>query len=524
MVQAPKLLPIPQIRLMAQAELERRRRLGPQPEQFLDDPVGFGRTFLNEQYTADVQRLMESVRDYPVTIAESGNAVGKTHAAARVAVWWFQREGAQVYTTAAPPESNLKNLLWGEIGEIVRKCPELFTGQKVRSLRIERSPKEFVTGVAIPRDANAQAIESRFGGKHAPSLLFVLDEADGIPAAVYKAIESCLSGENSRLLCLYNPRSRGGPLAELKADGVHVVQMSALSHPNVITGENLFPGAVTRDKTLTRIHYWTVPARSAGDVAGFGRWTPPEFLVGVAGTDEKTGGGLPPLEPGERIIVDPQFSYAVLGQYPGVAPDAIYDTWVDDYDEARRHGVPPSGNVRDSADYRPDGGPVLWAIDDGYAGELDPKTGYFSADSHPRVIGMYQVRPDGTICRFDELYQVLEPKPENQINTAAGRPYPAPAFVVIGPGSEQLGGVLSAAGYYKRTCTAKVDASIKHLRDWVSADVNGVRRFTVHPRCRHFRYEMVNYTKSPGGNQPRKAHDHGPDEARYLCWTLRNGL
>ena len=52
--------------------------------QYQADPVGFGEQILGEAFTDDVKKLMESVRDNPITLAKSANAVGKTHAAARV--------------------------------------------------------------------------------------------------------------------------------------------------------------------------------------------------------------------------------------------------------------------------------------------------------------------------------------------------------------------------------------------------------------------------------------------------------
>ena len=82
--------------------------------QYQDDPVGFAEEILSETITPDVKSLMKSVRDYPITIAKSANATGKTHGAARVAAWFYKVfPDSQVYTAAAPPESNLKKLLWG---------------------------------------------------------------------------------------------------------------------------------------------------------------------------------------------------------------------------------------------------------------------------------------------------------------------------------------------------------------------------------------------------------------------------
>ena len=82
-------------------------------EAYQGDPVGFCESTFGEIYTDDVKAMMESVRDNPVTVAKSANATGKTHGAARVAAWFIKCfPDAQVYTAAAPPEDNLRRLLW----------------------------------------------------------------------------------------------------------------------------------------------------------------------------------------------------------------------------------------------------------------------------------------------------------------------------------------------------------------------------------------------------------------------------
>jgi len=56
--------------------------------EYQDDPCGFVRNELGDTLTPDLERIMESVRDYPETIARSGNATGKTFIAARIAAWF----------------------------------------------------------------------------------------------------------------------------------------------------------------------------------------------------------------------------------------------------------------------------------------------------------------------------------------------------------------------------------------------------------------------------------------------------
>lgn len=402
--------------------------------RYQTDPFAFCVDTFGGYYTDDQIAVMEHVRDYPVTIAESANGIGKTHIAAKIAAWWYKSfkdayhgAYAQVYTAAAPPERNLIQLLWGEIGGLVQNHPHVFANDRPIHLHISdtKNIRSYITGVTIPATGTPAQREASFSGKHAPFLLFILDEGDAIPHEVYKGIESCLSGGKARLLVMYNPRSDTGPIAKLKASGVKPIKLSAFSHPNVVTGRDIIPGAVTRNKTIHRIHEWTVPATAENEQGvSYGRFDVPTFLVGAEATSEKTGEPYPPLAGGERLIKDPEFSYMVLGVYPGHMAGVIYDTWLDDYDEETGNGRKPSGNVQDEAVYIPGAGPVFWAIDDGYEGKLDFETGTFTPDSHPRVILFIQARRDGRYVIFDEDYQIKEPRPEVQIDTALSRRFP----------------------------------------------------------------------------------------------------
>lgn len=184
------------------------------------DPVLFGEEVLGETFTDEVKALMESVRDNPITLAKSANATGKTHGAARVAIWFYKSfQSSQVYTGAAPPESNLKKLLWGEIGTLAENHPKLFKTDTVLKLHIQRSPQSFLTGVTIPTSGSEAQREAKFSGKHAPNLMFIIDEGDAVPDEVYRGIESCMSGGHARLLVMYNPRATVGEVYRFERDG-----------------------------------------------------------------------------------------------------------------------------------------------------------------------------------------------------------------------------------------------------------------------------------------------------------------
>jgi hypothetical protein len=91
--------------------------------------------------------------------------------------------------------------------------------------------------------------------------MFIFDEADAIPTECYRGAESCMSGGFARMLAMFNPRHESGILYQKeKKKVINVVQLNAFRHPNVYTGNDIYPGAVTRDKTIQRINEWTEQA------------------------------------------------------------------------------------------------------------------------------------------------------------------------------------------------------------------------------------------------------------------------
>ena len=284
--------------------------------RYVDDPVAFTTGPLGEHLTPELEAILESVRDNVITIAQSANAVGKTFVAARAAVWFYKVfRDAQVYTAAAPPEGNLKKLLWGEIGGLVQSKPVIFAEDTITGMQIARSPQSFIAGVTIPASGKAHEREAKFSGKHAPHLLFILDEGDAIPDEVYAGIESCMSGGHARLLVMFNPRAEAGHAYRLARDGrAKVIKLTAFDHPNVTTGRDEIPGAVTRDTTARRIVEWCrhLQPDERPDAECFEL---PRFLVDAVGHDLQ-GQPLPPLKAGWYHVDQPAFWYMVLGEYP----------------------------------------------------------------------------------------------------------------------------------------------------------------------------------------------------------------
>jgi len=218
-----------------------------------------------------------------------------------------------------------------------------------------------------------------------------------------------------------------------------------------------------------------------------------------------------------------QRSRLVLGKW-SIGTGVVFDNWLDEYNAKDSSGK-EVGNVVISGEYIKDGGPVVWAIDDGYSGEYDRKSRMFTAKSHPRAIMLCQLRADGTVSIFDEDYAVgllADDHIIKMLKYSEEKGYARPHYAVRDRSAASLGGALKKNGIISRFDTATVEEGVKEMQQWLAPDENKVRRLVCHPRCRFFRYEMLSYSRDKSGSII-KEHDHGPDGIRYLCWSLAYG-
>jgi hypothetical protein len=329
-------------------------------------PVAFARDVLGDGNLTDGQvAVLNAVRDNKVTIVQSANAVGKTFAAADVALWFLRVfSPSKVITAAAPPEDNLKRLLWGEVETKLLKKPDIFKDAVPGILNIRMTPEWWMAGVAIPMSGTPAEREAKFSGKHSPHLLFIVDEADAVPDEVYKGIEACMSGGHVRLLCMFNPRSASGSVYRMIKAGAQVIVLDAFDHPNVVSGREEIPGAVSRAITVERVNKWSRPetedeagARGATHASPLrgndSEWfTVPAVLDGA--TVRLDDGTLTPALIGgqRRQVTNPALSYMTLARFPGQAESQLISrSWVEAAQQRwlvwrAQHGDTPPVGVR----------------------------------------------------------------------------------------------------------------------------------------------------------------------------------
>lgn len=139
----------------------------------------------------------------------SGHGVGKSTVASWGMAWrLFCFQDTKVVVTA-PSAGQLFDALFAELKSWIRRMPlawqELVTVKADRIALTADPDRNFVSA----RTARAESPEA-LQGVHAAHVLLVVDEASGVPEAVFEAARGSMSSENATTLLLGNPTRSSG--------------------------------------------------------------------------------------------------------------------------------------------------------------------------------------------------------------------------------------------------------------------------------------------------------------------------
>lgn len=215
-----------------------RREMGSPYALWRDDPVGFVRDVLGYHTWSGERRILESLRDHRRTAVHACYESGKTFTAGNAVAWWLSvwpPKSAACMTTATSG-AQVKALLWKEIGRAHDR------GQLPGRLNLTEwwYDREVVGMGRKPAEYNATAIQ----GLHAERVLGVIDEATGVPAPIWEAMDGLVANDESRMLTIGNPTDPSSFFASVcrPASGYNVVHISAFDTPNFTAeGANLPP-------------------------------------------------------------------------------------------------------------------------------------------------------------------------------------------------------------------------------------------------------------------------------------------
>lgn len=254
-----------------------------------DDPLDFWRRILGVEPWARQMDVILACRDHVRVAVKSGRRVSKSHTVAGLALDFYSSfPDARVVMTSTTARQ-VDAILWRELKQIrarsgrctackaadplgrkiPRPCPHSAiiagdagmlarTGLKMNSI----DPSDFreVFGFTASEGEAVQGIAG-------PHMLFIVDEASGVAAEIFDAINGNRAG-GGRVVLFGNPTRTSGELwdafhEKAKQDpedptsqGYFGVTISSEESPNVIEGRDVIPGLATREWIEERKHEW----------------------------------------------------------------------------------------------------------------------------------------------------------------------------------------------------------------------------------------------------------------------------
>ena len=169
-------------------------------------PVELAEDLLGVRPDPKQAAVLCDLAEHRCVAVRSGHGVGKTLTAAVAVLWWLLfRPFAKVACTA-PTQHQLHDLLWAEISRLVHGSRFASGLLEVTDTRVYRKGMKNIW-FAAARTANKP---EGLAGRHGDWLLYVVDEASGVPDQTMQVVDGALTTKGARLLMLGNPTRRNG--------------------------------------------------------------------------------------------------------------------------------------------------------------------------------------------------------------------------------------------------------------------------------------------------------------------------
>jgi phage terminase large subunit len=244
--------------------------------RYRNDPVGYASDVLGIKLWSRQVECLEAIRDHQRVAVVSGHKCGKTSLVCAAALWFFDSfEDARVIMTSTTSRQ-VDSILWRELSMQVSRSGRCVacraqwqgmidggTSQYEADLMVARPCEHsrivpgtlgslartgMVRGFSVIQGFTAREGEA-VAGISGKNLMFLADEASGIPDRIFEAIEGNRAG-GARLVMISNgTRTNGKFFDAFHSQAAHWSghKISAEETPNVEAGRVVIPGLATRD-------------------------------------------------------------------------------------------------------------------------------------------------------------------------------------------------------------------------------------------------------------------------------------
>lgn len=149
--------------------------------------------------------ILEACARSAKVAVRSGHKIGKSTSAAILALWFVcTRKGARVVMTSASGRQ-VRGILWKELKRLYRNA-KVAIGGKLHE--VPDAGLQFPDGREVVGFSTDQP--ERMAGISGENLLFIIDEASGVPETIFEAIEGNRAGGNASIVMFSNPTRTSG--------------------------------------------------------------------------------------------------------------------------------------------------------------------------------------------------------------------------------------------------------------------------------------------------------------------------
>ncbi len=222
--------------------------------EWADDPAGFAREVLGVTLWEAQVKIASDVRDHPRVTVSACYGSGKTFLAAVLVLWWLYTRRPAMVVTTAPTGRQVKALLWREIRKLHRRAKRKLAG-KLLTKELVLADDWFAMGFSSDRPNSVAGLHE------AANVLFIEDEAAGMPAEVVEGYDGITATEGSRHLKIGNPLCKDGPFwdshnkkGEKERWKRHYIK--ATDTPNVKAKKTVVPGLVSWEWVQDKLRRW----------------------------------------------------------------------------------------------------------------------------------------------------------------------------------------------------------------------------------------------------------------------------
>lgn len=173
-----------------------------------DDPVLFVRTCLQAEPQKWQKEALQNIVKHNRLSIRSGHAVGKTTFLSFVILWWLCTHYPCKIACTANSASQLEQILWSEIQKWYKLMPQAFQDElEFRSdkITLKNAPDSFCVSRTSRRE-NPEALQ----GFHSPNMLFIIDEASGVPDIIFEVAQGAMSTHGAKTIMVGNPNRSTG--------------------------------------------------------------------------------------------------------------------------------------------------------------------------------------------------------------------------------------------------------------------------------------------------------------------------